>query len=165
MLPKINKLLYTTDLSPNSEFVLRYALGSAIKHDAKIVVLHVIEMLPQTAQMLLSSYVSEDLHEKISTQHRQHVVERITEKVQELCGKELAEWPDADELVEDILTREGYPAEVILKMVDELNCDLIVMGNHGKGAISQTFLGSVSKRVLRRSHKPVFIIPLPKDVG
>ena len=44
-----------------------------------------------------------------------------------------------------------------------LDCDAIVMGNHGKGIISQTFLGSVSKQVLRRTRKPVFIIPLPKN--
>jgi nucleotide-binding universal stress UspA family protein len=36
------------------------------------------------------------------------------------------------------------------------------MGTHGKGVLSQTFLGSVTKRVLRRTRKPVFIIPLPK---
>jgi len=37
-----------------------------------------------------------------------------------------------------------------------------VLGNHGKGIIANTFLGSTSKRVLRRTRKPVFIIPLPK---
>jgi nucleotide-binding universal stress UspA family protein len=36
------------------------------------------------------------------------------------------------------------------------------MGTNGKGAISHTFLGSVSEKVLRRIRKPVYIIPLPK---
>jgi len=36
------------------------------------------------------------------------------------------------------------------------------MGTHGKGLISHAFLGSTAKRVLRRTRKPVFIIPLPK---
>ena len=58
---------------------------------------------------------------------------------------------------------EGYPAEQILSKVDELNCDAIVMGTHGKGYLSHTFLGSVAQKVLRRVQKPVFIIPLPKD--
>ncbi|MGD2272618.1 MAG: universal stress protein, partial [Desulfobacterales bacterium] len=53
-------------------------------------------------------------------------------------------------------------AEIILREADQLNCDVIVMGSHGKGIINQTFLGSVTKRVLRRTRKPVFIIPLPK---
>jgi nucleotide-binding universal stress UspA family protein len=36
------------------------------------------------------------------------------------------------------------------------------MGTHGKGIAANAFLGSVAKRVLRRSRTPVFIIPLPK---
>ena len=58
---------------------------------------------------------------------------------------------------------EGYPAEVILSVADEEKCDIIIMGTHGKGVISHTFLGSVAERVLRRTRKPVFVIPLPPD--
>jgi len=57
---------------------------------------------------------------------------------------------------------EGYPAETILNMVDDLNCDMIIMGTHGKGILGNAFLGSTAKRVLRRTRKPIFIIPLPK---
>jgi len=57
---------------------------------------------------------------------------------------------------------KGSPPEVILSKADELDCDVIVLGTHGKGIIANTFLGSTSKRVLRRTRKPVFIIPLPK---
>jgi nucleotide-binding universal stress UspA family protein len=64
--------------------------------------------------------------------------------------------------VKSIEVCEGFPAEVILSKADKLNCDAIVMGTHGKGIIANTFLGSTSKRVLRRTRKPVFIIPLPK---
>ena len=39
------------------------------------------------------------------------------------------------------------------------NCDLIVMGSHERG-MSHTFLGSVAKSVLRRSHVPTLIVPL-----
>jgi len=36
------------------------------------------------------------------------------------------------------------------------------MGTHGKGIMRHAFLGSVTKKVLRRVRKPVFIIPLQK---
>jgi nucleotide-binding universal stress UspA family protein len=36
------------------------------------------------------------------------------------------------------------------------------MGTHGKGILGNTFLGSTAKRVLRRTRKPIMIIPLPK---
>jgi len=58
---------------------------------------------------------------------------------------------------------KGYPADEILKKADDLNCDLVVMGTHGKGLVRQAFFGSVAKKVLRRVRKPVFIIPLPKE--
>ena len=32
-----------------------------------------------------------------------------------------------------------------------------------QGIIRHAFLGSTAKRVLRRTRKPVFIIPLPKE--
>jgi nucleotide-binding universal stress UspA family protein len=161
MIPKIKKILYTTDLSPNSEYVFRYAINSAIKHDAKIVVLYVIEALPPTGQSLLSAYLNTDLQKKLLTKNVEQANDQISKNLRKFCQTELQDDPGAIDRVETIETCEGYPAEVILKEADRLNCDAIVMGNHGKGVISQTFLGSVSKRVLRRTRKPIFIVPLP----
>jgi len=42
-LPKIKRILYTTDVSPNSAYVFRYAINPAKKHDASIIILHVVE--------------------------------------------------------------------------------------------------------------------------
>jgi len=50
-----------------------------------------------------------------------------------------------------------------LEKADEFGCDLIVMGTHGKGRIAHAFLGSVAEKVLQRSKKPVFTIPLPEE--
>jgi hypothetical protein len=46
MIPQIKKILYTTDLSPNSAYVFRYAINSAKKHDASINILYFIELKP-----------------------------------------------------------------------------------------------------------------------
>jgi nucleotide-binding universal stress UspA family protein len=43
MIPKIKKILYATDLSKNSAYAFRYAVNSAKKHGAEIIILHVIE--------------------------------------------------------------------------------------------------------------------------
>ena len=66
-------------------------------------------------------------------------------------------------LCKSIEVCEGFAAERILGMADEFDCDMIIMGTHGKGIIGNTFLGSTAKRVLRRTRKPIYIIPLPKD--
>jgi len=163
MKPMIKKILYATDLSPNSAYALQYAINSAIRHDAQIVILHVLDALTPTAQSLISSFISDDMQKKIAEDNYTSVKETISERLRIFCEKMLADDPGSDSRIASIEICEGYPAEVILNKAKELLCDVIVMGSHGKGIISQTFLGSVSKRVLRRSRKPVFVIPLPKD--
>jgi nucleotide-binding universal stress UspA family protein len=51
--------------------------------------------------------------------------------------------------------------EEILKVAEEEECDVIVLGTHGKGFLEKAFLGSVSSSVLLQTRKPVFLIPLP----
>jgi nucleotide-binding universal stress UspA family protein len=77
--------------------------------------------------------------------------------------KILAEKPEFEYMLVSTVICEGYPAEEILRRAIKLNCDAIFMGTHGKGFLRQTFLGSVAKKVLRQTRKPVFIIPLPKE--
>ncbi|MGB9437830.1 MAG: universal stress protein [Desulfobacterales bacterium] len=40
MIPNIKKFLYATDLSDNSAYAFRYAMNSALKHDAGIITFH-----------------------------------------------------------------------------------------------------------------------------
>jgi nucleotide-binding universal stress UspA family protein len=55
--------------------------------------------------------------------------------------------------------------EEILNTADTKECDVIVLGTHGKGWLKHTFLGSVASSVLTRTRKPVFVIPLPSEKG
>jgi nucleotide-binding universal stress UspA family protein len=71
--------------------------------------------------------------------------------------------PPCVELVSKILVPLGHPPEEILNTADKEECDLIILGTHGKGFLAHTFLGSVSNAVLHRTRKPVFIIPLPSE--
>jgi len=50
MIPKINKILYATDLSKNAAYVFRYAINTAEKHDAEIIILYAIEEMPSRLQ-------------------------------------------------------------------------------------------------------------------
>jgi len=70
--------------------------------------------------------------------------------------------PDLMKIIDAIDVKEGFAAEEILQTAEKLDCDAIVMGSHGKGILHNTFLGSTSKQVLRRTRLPVFNIPIPK---
>lgn len=52
----------------------------------------------------------------------------------------------------------GNPAEAIAKLAEEVGADLVVMGSRGRGRVKGTLLGSVSKGVLDRAHRPVLVV-------
>jgi nucleotide-binding universal stress UspA family protein len=162
MLPKIKRILYATDLSPNSKYAFRYAINSAIQHDAKIIILHVLEPVSPAVHALMESYLDEEMRKKIFDEKITYAIEFIEKRLKVFCEEELADDPQAADRVQSIEVCEGFPPDDILEKANKLDCDAIVMGTHGKGIIANTFLGSTAKRVLRRARKPIFIIPLPK---
>jgi nucleotide-binding universal stress UspA family protein len=162
MIPQIKKILYATDLSDNSADVFKYAMNSAKKYDAGIIILHVLEQLSTTVISVMQAYLTEEQVKKISEEKLAYVKDRIHTQLKMFCEKELENDPDCSQRVEAIELCEGFPPDVILSKADEFNCDMIVMGTHSKGMIANTFLGSNAKRVLRRTRKPVFVIPFPK---
>ncbi len=56
----------------------------------------------------------------------------------------------------------GAVVEEILNKADLVNADLIVMGTHGHGAMYNLLVGSVTKGVLKRSTRPVLLVPGPR---
>jgi len=66
-----------------------------------------------------------------------------------------------DFATDEIIVERGDPVQQILKVADERNCDLIVMGSHGHGALEEALIGSTAKKVIRRSKKPVLVVRLP----
>ena len=163
MIPEIRKILYVTDLSDNSAYAFRHAVDFAEKYNAKIIILHVLQDLPFYAQGAVQSYFTEEEKKRFSDEAISHLVELIRKRLKVFCEKELRNIPETTNRIESIGVFRGYPANEILKKVDELECDAIVMGTHGKGIIRDTYLGSMTKKILRRVRKSVFVIPLPKD--
>jgi len=158
MISQIKKILYATDLSKNSAFAFLYATDMAKRHNAKIVILHVIEPVPPYADAY--SGVTHEMKRK----QEEETVEELKKHLQGFCKKAEAQiGPPCVELVSKILVLRGHPPEEILNAANEESCDVIVLGTHGKGFLAHTFLGTVSNAVLHRTRKPVFIIPLPSE--
>lgn len=53
---------------------------------------------------------------------------------------------------------EGGAADEILKAGRRWRPDLIVIGTHGRGAVSRFFMGSVAEQVVRRATRPVLTV-------
>ncbi len=163
MIPKIQTILYATDLSKNSAYAFRYAVNTAQKHDAEIHLLHVIEPLSPQEEALVLVYVEKAEIDRRRKDAKDNLRQRIKERLKQFAERELTDDPSTLKRVVGTHVVEGDPATEILNMADKLDSDIIIMGTHGKGVLSHAFLGSVSEKVLRRIRKPVFIIPLPKE--
>jgi nucleotide-binding universal stress UspA family protein len=61
--------------------------------------------------------------------------------------------PDAQTVI-----REASPRPVIVDAALELNCQMIVMGTHGRSGLAHLLLGSVAEYVVRNSKVPVLSV-------
>ncbi len=171
MIPKIQKILYTTDLTKNSAYAFRYAIRSAEQHRANVSILHVLDIpafpfsFPGEEGMggLSSGPPYLEKLEKFHAGQKILAKERIQKRLKEFCQRELQGNEDLLKRVVSIEVVEGDPAAKILQKADELKADLVVMGTHGKGWLAHAFLGSVAEKVLQRIKIPVFIIPVPEE--
>ena len=158
MIPKINKILYATDLSKNSAYAFRYAIKSAEVHDAKIDMLNVLQIPRYMSEMDWSAELA-----IVSEETKAINAERLKKRLEEFVQRELKSKPEMINRVASFQVVEGDPAPMILQKADELKSDILIMGTHGKGLIAYTFLGSVAQEVLQRIRIPVFIIPIPRE--
>lgn len=134
-------ILLATDGSPAAVQALAYARDLAILNGAQVVVVHSYPPIP--------GYLGSPQRE-----------ERIAEHAAE--GERVVA-PAADQLrkagvstTAEVL--EGPPAQAILSVAQARQCDLIVMGSRGHGALSGVLLGSVSRRVLDHAAVPVLTV-------
>ncbi|MBN3563104.1 universal stress protein [Aliamphritea spongicola] len=160
MLPKVRKILYSTDLSKSSTAAFEHATYLAKQTGADIHILHVVEKLSSDAKITLQTYVMD------SKSRHDLLQERVHNATDKLHARQDNFWnslhPDEAEVrkqIKSIDIVEAYPAETIIKTSKELDVDLIVMGTHEKGML-HTFLGSVAKKVLSHSRIPMLIVPL-----
>jgi nucleotide-binding universal stress UspA family protein len=57
----------------------------------------------------------------------------------------------------------GDVVEEILRTGDAIQTDLIIMGRHGHGAMYNLLVGSVTEGVLKRSGRPVLLVPASRS--
>lgn len=51
----------------------------------------------------------------------------------------------------------GSPAKAIVEAAQRERCGMIFMGSHGRGGLSEVFLGSVALKTLTQAHVPVLV--------
>jgi nucleotide-binding universal stress UspA family protein len=135
MLP-LGTILHPTDFSEHSEFAFRLARALARDYNARLVLLHVA---PVPTVIYAGGAVPPDPW--LDT-------EEAKAKLRELEGQ-------AQGVRVESQVMEGDPVDMILRAAEETNSDVIVMGTHGRTALSRLLLGSVAESVLRKAPCPV----------
>ena len=164
----IKTILYATDLSENARFAAAYAFSQADAYGARIIFLHVLPEMPEILDRGVVGYIDEGQWESIKQSHFQDAKEALIGKrndhavVHEVLDQ-FSRKAKAEASTDDILVEKGNPVEVILRVAAEKNCDLIVMGTHGRGSLADAMLGSTARRVVRRSTTPVLVVRLPAE--
>ena len=87
--------------------------------------------------------------ESAQEKETKRVLEQMENRLQEFCQKlETQIGTPCLSFVSKTLLQRGNPIEEILKVADQEECDILILGSHGKGFLKQSFLGSVSHGVL-----------------
>ncbi len=126
----IKKILCAVDFSEHSPMVAEYANMIASCSGAQVVVLYVAPSLSQ--------YVG--FHVPPSS-------------IESFVGEIVT---GAEDTMESFVT--GYPAEEILAIADGEDCDMVIMGTHGRKGIDRILFGSVAEKVVKSSKAPVLTV-------
>ena len=137
---KIDKILVPTDFSFCSEEALSYAVFLAKQLDARILLIHIVESSVYPMAFTVAPPFG-------------------------------AAWPQIGgklSKMADSRKKGGVPIEThlligdpttdIVEMAKSLECDLIIMGTHGRRGIAHVLMGSVAECVIRTSSIPVLTV-------
>ena len=143
------KLLVAVDLSESTQTIVEKVEEINKEYPAKVWILHNAEPEPDILEFKVDPLAArETLAKKFHNEHRQ---------IQEIANRLRKAGMDATALLV-----HGATVESILKEASDLDVDMIVVGTHGRGAMYQLLVGSVSEGILHKSRYPVLVIPTHK---
>lgn len=138
----IGTILHPTDFSEPCNEAFRIACLLAKDHAAQVIVVHVPEPWVETFGMAPSPPLPAGYRGGLEAR-----LGLIQSSVPDVRVKGRVE--------------EGEPAAGILSAAQATECDLIVMGTHGRTGLERLLMGSVAENVLRTSPYPVVTVKTP----
>jgi nucleotide-binding universal stress UspA family protein len=150
------KLLVGVDLSESTEKIVKKVEEIAKALSAEVWVMHIVK--PEPADFYIGGHdpdsegfetdpqsFRDSLAKRFHVEHRQ---------IQEIADRLRKAGLDTTALLV-----EGETAETMLKEASKLDADIIVVGSHGRGAMHQLLVGSVSEGVIHGSECPILVVP------
>ena len=138
---EIRTILHPTDFSESSEWAFHLACSLARDHRASLIVVHVIP--PPVSH-----------GEVVARQGPSGYRAQMCDWLYRLQA------PSSGLTIDHRLT-DGDPSAEILRVAEDNNCDLIVMGTHGRTGLPRLLMGSVAEQIVRRASCPVLTVKSP----
>lgn len=150
------KILFATDLSLISEYAFGYALTLAQPFNARLIILHVINVSLELCRF----HEPNTSFEKIKAE----IAGRAEKRLDEFCRKKLRYWNSTHE--SDFTNYEkctvfGVPYIELLKKAEEEKVDLLVIGTHSRHEVDPYLFGSTAEKVLKQAKCPVITVRPP----
>ncbi len=141
------RILLASDGSAASDHAAALAVSLARTHGAKITALYVVDPYPylgigEANPMGFNAYMA------AARDHAAQAHARIVTQ----CNEGGAPVECELRMVEDVAVLDG-----ILQTARDAQCDLIVIGSHGRTGIARLVLGSVAAKVVAQSPVPVLV--------
>lgn len=145
----MKRILVPTDFSIYAENALKAAAQLAKKHNAEILLLHMLELPNQMSDAISSGK---------SIPEVMFFIQKAKDTFTEIFDRP---YLDGIEVTEFIQFEKAFDG--ILRFTKKNEVDLIVMGSHGASGVEEIFIGSNTEKIVRLSDVPVLVIK--KDEG
>jgi universal stress protein A len=136
-------ILFATDLTEDTDYLVKKVQAMRELMQAKLSLVHVVEPLPGYSYAYLGI---EDIEGQLIAEARQSI-EKLSEKLNVLKNS--------------LFVEVGPTKTKILKVSEEINADLIICGSHGRHGLS-LLLGSTANAVLHGAKCDVLTVRLPE---
>ena len=150
----MKKILIAVDETSGSKAVLS-VFHNLVRPPEEVLLLHVERLEGKSLMIdMLSEAELSTLKESLKGSEYKEGLDRKAEQILNYFKKEL----ESSGLINvRTILREGIPADEIIKVAEEQNVDLIIVGDNGKKCLLRLITGCVSKEVEKNATVPVLV--------
>ena len=173
MATEIKKILFPTDLTQHAQYAFKFAASLADRYGAAIAILHVMEDIPMNVEAELAGFLGDKKWAELKKEQEDFARETLIGKKREgtmirqalhtFCQEIKDGDPDCNFTADEIVVKSGNVVQEIIEQAEASNADLIVMAYYSRNMIAEAMMGGVTRRVLRRSKRPVLLVPMPES--
>lgn len=133
------KIVLATDGSEDAALATRAAVDLASRSGAELHVVHVWRDIPSP---YAHAFIKQELHEQ-----GQEILDAETAKIESDGGK-----------VTESHLRQGRISDETLKLCEELDAGLLMLGSRGLGRVGRILMGSHSEEIVHHARIPVMVL-------